>query len=260
MNILDPPNWRWQRVVELVDDKATPSRNDEDIIVRTWRFLKRKKVASVMRMTTLKKDYPDIFAANKMYEDESDFRWLLEAALCTEAKIEDIAKDFQLDVVAIETYEKLFWDVRAHLGSPPYVEANILRPALRNRTLQENSPDYIRKFYALTLGYNSFLNSLKPDNESVEQIRFEALAYSNHVRQLSLEAAKNASAVGFNQVEMIKLAPEQEQKKEDRTTIQTAAVDAVKELMETVTFRRRALDAQITLDEHGRESRLSDPE
>jgi len=205
MSVHNPPIWRWQRVVDLVDDNAHPSRNDDEITVQAWRFLKRKRASTVTRLKTLQKDYPDIYAANKMFEDENEFRWLLEAALCTPVEHEQISKDYGLSIKEIDAYEKLFWDVRSNMFSGPYVEAYILTPAVRNRTATENSPDFIPKLIAVCQGYWHLLESRKPGYESVELERFETLVYNNQVRHLSLEAAKIAPAQGFHQMEAVRL-------------------------------------------------------
>jgi len=261
MSVHNLPNWRWQRVVELVDDKAYPSRNDDKVTVRAWRFLKRKRASTVSRIPTLQKDYPDIFAANKMYEDENEFRWLLEAALCSDVDITEISNDYGLSVEEIVAYEQLFWDVRSNLHSPPYIEAYIVAPALRNRTATENSPDYLPKLIAMAMGYYAMLDSRKPGNESVELERFETIVYNNKVRELSLEASKIAPAGGFHQMEVVRLQGDVEKKaKDDQSTIKSASVDAVREILESLSFSRRALDAPTVLDKDGREPRLSAPE
>ena len=260
-NVHNPPTWRWQRVVALVDDKLWPSRSDDELTVRAWRFLKRKRACTVSRLMKLRSDYPDIYEANKMFEDENAFRWLLEAALCAHGvSLNEISRDFKMPVEEIEAYEKLFWDVRVGLDSPPFIEAYIVTPALRNRTAQENSPDFMAKMTALTLGYHAMLDSRKPGNDSVEQQKFEIIAHANKIRQLSLEAVNSTPITSFNAMELIRATMEQEEKKEDRTAIRDASVDAVKELLETVSFKRRPMDAPTVLDENGREPRLAGPE
>lgn len=256
MALYDPPNWRWLRAIELVDDLARPSRKDDEAVVKAFRFLKRKRAGNATRMGSLKEDYPDIFQANAIHEMENDFRWMMEAALCTTGSYEQISDDYKYGISELKAYEKLFFDVRSKLDSPPYVKAFIIQPSLRNRTSEEASPDFIHKVIALVLGYAALLNSYRIGHQSLENDRLADMAAKTRLKQLGMETTYTMPINRFNAIEILDKCLAVEQQESERPEAQSAAVEAVRELLDTIKFRRRRPEDIKTLTSDGREPRL----
>ncbi len=254
---LDTPTWRWRRAVELVDEQARPSRLDDEVTVRAFKFLKRKRSANTTRMKMLQANYPDVYAANKIYEEEDMDRWMLEAALCAPVSHEQIAQDNVIEnPKIITTYAELFFDVQNYLNSPMYVHKYILRPALRNRTMEESSPDFTYKLVALTLGYDALLDSWKIGHDSPEQTKLAMMAKDNRLRQLGVEAAFTAPVNKYTSLELIDRANAIDERTEARSGgTRDAAVEAVHELIQSVTFRLRTPEDRKILGPDGLEPR-----
>lgn len=251
------PTWRWLRAIELVDAQARPSRKDDETVVRACKFLRRKRSANVTRLRSLEEDYPDIFAANKVYEEEDQDRWMLEACLCTEAPRERIASDNAIrDVKIIKTYEELFYDVRGYLTSPIYLNKYIIYPALRNRSMEECSPDFMQKVIALMLGYDSLLDSWRIGHESPELTKRLMLAKDNRMRGAGVEAAFTAPINRYTSLELIDRSNAiDERMAAGGPGSQDAAVSAVAEIIKAVTFRKRTREDVAALGADGLEPR-----
>ncbi len=248
------PDWRWRRAVDLVDSESRPTRKDDAFVTRAWRFLRKKRKSSVAQVVALEDDYPDLYYANKIYEEETEFRWMLESALCTPASYEEIAKH-GYDVDEIEAYEKLFWDIRDKLDSSVYVQTHILNPALHNRTADVRSPDFISKTIALVLGYTSLVDFKRKGNESVVLQKFARIERENQLRWNGLETAYTVPSNRYNAVETLQLCMDMDKADDERGQgSKEGLVESVAQLLEAVQFRKRKATDNI-LDEDGGEPR-----
>ncbi len=247
-----PPNWRWLRVIEIVDTKSRPSRTDDAIIVRAVGFLQRKRVADASRMPRLKQDYPDIYAANHAYEGESEDRWVLEASLCTEVTHERITKDCIIEEPdAVNAYAQLFFDVRPYLASHMYIRMHILQPALRNRSTEAGSPDFALKFVALKADYEILQDNLDFIIDSPESNRIFMLAKNNKTQQLGTEAVFALPLNKYNALEILDRADALDAiRKGEGENMQEMTASAIELLITSIEFSRRLPDDanDITLD------------
>jgi hypothetical protein len=255
-----PPAWRWQRASLLIDRQQYPTRRDDERLVSAWRFLKRKREANDDELARLETEYPHVFDADRVHEDENGFRWFLEAALCSTAPIEEISRDHGFDVETVRVYNMLFFDVRDHLHSLPFVRTHILTPAMRNRTDIEGSPDFLPKLTALALGYDALMQLLTPWNTGPELQKFLMQLGDGALLAKCSEAANVLVVNNENAHDLVTTTLQMRAEKE-RTGHgdPDMAIEAVKTMLNAVTFRRRtAADVNI-LDADGREPRLEQP-
>lgn len=259
MSISKQPNWRWLRAIDLVDDQGRPSRKDGEQVVRAWRFLRRKRAANSTRMRSLETDYPDIFEADKLYEEAIKMRWHLEALICTEAPHETIHKDHGYSLEVIRAYEALFFDVRDKLFSAPYVETYILDPALQNRSLDEESPDFLPKMVALVMGYDGLMDFRRKGHESAELTRFRKVERESKSQWKALEASYVAPVNKYNAVDFLNYCAQIDATDRERGRgADEALLGAVHSLLQSVAFKRRSADDKLLAPDGSEPRALAD--
>ena len=103
-NPLRQPDWRLQRAQRLCEAKHAVEGEDEGMraACRLLEALEDGTATEVM---------PDEHAAWRLYSDNTEARWELEARILARQSIEDIAKVMDLSAAVVETYEQLFFNV-----------------------------------------------------------------------------------------------------------------------------------------------------
>lgn len=139
-------NWRWQLVSELsIAGKRVPRSLRSDAVVtkalKFWNALQRcsDPAESITGMLVLQRDFPEVSEAYEIYSSLSLERYFIEALVMANAPSEDIAIETGYPPGVIETYEKLFFDVRALLPRRLYVMGTLLGPLFSTGT---SSTDY----------------------------------------------------------------------------------------------------------------------
>jgi hypothetical protein len=104
----------------------------------------------------LGKRYPYIAHAHAIYNKKGKDkhklrRWKIEALIMARKPADEIAKSFLIATEVIETYERLFFDVRDRLDSRDYVDTTILGPAISNGMFDRDF-DFLCKIFAYHYG------------------------------------------------------------------------------------------------------------
>ena len=92
-NYFRPPDWRWRRATDLVDDGGPlcPGHDDGPVreavrYLRTWRRCRAE--ADLQRLAC---EMPDLYTAHRLYLARSFQTWEAQARLLTEEPFETIA-------------------------------------------------------------------------------------------------------------------------------------------------------------------------
>src|SRR4051812_29642359 len=119
-----PPDWRWQRARWLREKGryARKSADDADT-VRAKQFMVRlDQVGDDLDEARLAEKEPGVYFALQIHNrQDQDTRWAIEARVLGKQDAAGIARKCRTTEEVIGWYERLFFDVRADLGSPDYV-------------------------------------------------------------------------------------------------------------------------------------------
>ena len=126
-------DWRWRRIRSLVDEEQCPQRNlDDRFIFRGHRFLRElQATTSESDRYRLARRFPNVSKAFSLFMDKGQRKQFTEAlSLCTDLTLEEEAHYFKVPDLRVLMYEKLFFDVRDHVGYTGYLITKILQPAV----------------------------------------------------------------------------------------------------------------------------------
>jgi hypothetical protein len=153
-----PPAWRYERVQQLLADIMPPHPARDDAIVRAMRkyYIAKRRLQSFIEddyvlQQELAGRYRHLWAADRVYySGRTDrTRYGLEAQILARVEYEDISRDTGMSVEAIDTYEKVFFNVRDRLDQRGYIAGTVLLDAfmsgLSGRT-QELTAKYFGYF------------------------------------------------------------------------------------------------------------------
>ena len=152
-NLFRPPDWRWLRAGDLVDDGGplSPGHDDGPVqeavrYLRAWRGCRAEE-----ELQRLAWEMPDLHGAHQLYLARSFQTWEAQARLLTEESFAQVAEKCGSDPRVIETYHDTFFHVRDRLHIDSYIGFEVIGPKA-HRGLTEADIDVILKMYAYSGG------------------------------------------------------------------------------------------------------------
>lgn len=161
------PSYRWTRAGWLCSEGRYARRATEDpYVVAAVNFRRAMNRASAragaagtgagggdLARERLARRMPGIYFSSEVYHREEDLdRWALEARILTGESETAIARRCRTTPEVVWWYEKLFFDVRPHLGNRDWLVSRVLVGESFRRGLQERDLDLLLKLYALVGG------------------------------------------------------------------------------------------------------------
>lgn len=153
------PDWRWRRAQHLIKNGGKPStRSGDDIFVyRAFSLMENIRDCEGegdLFKLSLKK--PVEVKAYDLFMDNRGQKALVEAmSLCADLAAAEEAEHLGVTAEVVETYEKLFYDVREQRHeNPGAILVNILKPAMRVALTNTKDTDFVWKFMAFEGGYD----------------------------------------------------------------------------------------------------------
>jgi hypothetical protein len=131
------PDWRYERVLQLVDRHPTPgrSRRSDDEYVRQARaFILSYRNGSEEKRRRLQYSNPGLFFAHLIHEQaEDDFEvaYMIEARLLARQETMQIAEEAHTLPDAIDWYERLFFNIRDRIRSHDWILKHVLMPSIK---------------------------------------------------------------------------------------------------------------------------------
>jgi hypothetical protein len=122
MTLITSPHWRWSNALTIVAEKKTEFaragalRREDDYTARAVRFLVSKDQRQYC-------EDRDVSAAYSLFTDPRlhTYKAVIEAMLLAGMSDEDIAQETTLQELAVDAYDKLFFNVRPYLSKPAMV-------------------------------------------------------------------------------------------------------------------------------------------
>ena len=164
------PSWRWELVMTLRDGGSRPSRSQGKMVARAFRYFDRyaKLVSHAERQSSpevaelrkqyrvLMRNYPHIALAHQMFVRGDTERFAIEALVCAGAGPDYIAKNLPAQVDLVDTYEKLFFDIRDRLTAQIFMINQVLMPSLVKGNFATQH-DFVWKSIAYHLGVEALM-------------------------------------------------------------------------------------------------------
>lgn len=157
-SIHDPfrtPDYRWARAGWLISEGRNVRRASEDpYVVVALKFRRAcNRATTGTAKERLARRMPGLFFAFEVYQRDEDMtRWALEARVLTGESPKRVAQRCRTTPEVVFWYEKLFFDVRPHLGNRDWLVSRVLTGESFRRGLQERDRDLLLKLYALVGG------------------------------------------------------------------------------------------------------------
>jgi hypothetical protein len=149
-----PPDWRWQRAGELLQ-QGRPLRRCKDYneVAQVHRFrVGMNNARTADAHLVLAERYPDIYDAWSIYASEDRaLRHEIEARILAREPFETIASKVAASSDVVTAYEKFFFNVTDRLDSPSYITHQVLDKALRSSPA-ERTPDFLWKIFGYWQG------------------------------------------------------------------------------------------------------------
>jgi len=151
-----PPDWRWQRVGELLPHRTTTPRRDRDHDDISLLFVFRKRLEHANTsddILAVINRYPDLYTAWRVYHiaEARETRGELEARILAQESVDTIARKVALTCEAVTAYEKYFFNVTDRLDAPGYITHIIFGRSVQTG-LAEREYDLLWKMYGYWCG------------------------------------------------------------------------------------------------------------
>jgi len=121
-----PPDWRWQRALQLFNGQHRVVFKKEDPLVQMVYRYQAYIRGNIVDPDGPHRIFPVIHDVARMAADSTPERWILEAMIMGRDSVEDIAAYFGHKVELVRTFEDCFFDVRSRLDNPGYVQSQLL--------------------------------------------------------------------------------------------------------------------------------------
>jgi hypothetical protein len=160
------PEWRHERVLELVDRFPNPGRcshRDDEYVRKLRSFILRWRARETLsqRESELLFEDPGLFHAYLLHErkqTDPHAAFTVEARVLADQPVDVIADRCGLLPGAVEWYERLFFDARLRLANRDWIMRQCLMPAARRATALperrpgqwEEVPEIVQPFYDWT--------------------------------------------------------------------------------------------------------------
>ena len=156
-NFFRRPEWRFNRVLQLVDRRPTPlrcSKYDDEVVRQARAFLLKWRNGDDRQRDELFAANPGLVSAYLIYErgvNDAEVEVVLQARLLTKMPFNEIALLSGVMPATIEYYEALFFNVRPYLTNRDWITRTILVPAIMRQFAQTdgstwNSPGLVKPF------------------------------------------------------------------------------------------------------------------
>lgn len=140
-NFFRTPDWRWERVLKLVDRPGdVPGRCNkrDDATVRTAKtFLCKRKNGDQMMLEKLKFENPGLFFAYEFHEraqEDPEAAMYIQARLLARQTPEQIGGVMGILPAAVQWYADLFFDVVPYLDQRDWITKQVIVPGLVRTT------------------------------------------------------------------------------------------------------------------------------
>lgn len=198
---LKSPDWRYNYVVQLLDEWREPRKDDDKYVKELYALLKVIRQDPVDVVETYKDQHPNIADALMLYENGSSYRLDVDTRILANYSYEEVAKVIGYNSKVVEYYVKCFFDVLDNLTNYGYLNRWVIEPVMRSAPF---STEAFWKRIAI-FGGREMIESIEKCSQHQMQKLFETL-FDNLVLSKGIQAANGIVPNARNATELIGLA------------------------------------------------------
>jgi hypothetical protein len=131
-SVFRSPDWRWKRALAVVDQDVVCSERTDDVpTLRAVEYLRAgEQPLSGSQSPGVVPSDRSLHAAQRLYEARVLSRFIVQARLLARQSPSEVARLTSFEPAVIETFESIFFEVRAHLDAKDWVANQVLWPGL----------------------------------------------------------------------------------------------------------------------------------
>lgn len=136
-NFFRTPEWRWERVLSLVDRPGDIpgrcTRRDDKYVRAAKSFLAKRRHGDPLTLERLQFENPGLFYAYEFYQkaqEDQEASMYIQARILARQTPQQIADILGILPASIEWYCRLFFDVQEHLDKRDWITKQVIVPAL----------------------------------------------------------------------------------------------------------------------------------
>lgn len=246
------PDWRWLFVTRLREGGFRLSRTQEDYYIRrAYRFHgDERRAISPNDKYLLSNEFPDMYAAKNAYRAPDSERWMMEAAVLGNVSAKEIGAYLAHPESMVETYEKVFFDIREKLPARGYILNRILLPSFRRGSFAKDM-DLLPKVISYCAGWEiakEFIDVAPMGNKAREWLRG---TFRDRVLKNAWNAAHRLEVNNFNAIEVMNvlIAIDALDKAGDSQLMRDEALQQITKLFSMAPTTTRPSDEILAIDE-----------
>lgn len=136
-NFFRTPEWRWERVLKLVDRPGEVpgrcSKRDDKVVREAKAFMCKRMSGDLATLEKLKFENPGLLYAYEFHQraqDDPEAAMYIQARLLARQTYEEVAKTMGVLPDAIKWYAELFFDVVPYLDHRDWISKQVIIPGL----------------------------------------------------------------------------------------------------------------------------------
>jgi hypothetical protein len=199
------PAWRWQLVTRYADEQREPPSSEDALVAPGSRFLRRwQNAKTVNLLSELRAAYPDLYTAHNIWSTSGAERWMLEAALLTEADFNTIGEYLARAANIVRAFCQYFYDVVERKKSRGYVLAHIMAPSV-SRPMNAKDQDFLPKLVGYCAGWKALTEYFDRGSFSTETRAWFQAAYTDQLLRLGWSATQRVELNNFTAVPVMEM-------------------------------------------------------
>jgi hypothetical protein len=247
----DAPDYKWRMITSMVERNDPPSRHPDDRVYRDgYRFMKRMMRAGPSALPRLQRDYPTFYITYDLHAKIQSVGWLIEAALLTEASMEQIGLYVGQPEDVVRLYADIFYNVRPKLNNRGYVLNQIMFPAVY-RGMDGRDFDFLYKILGFCAGWEVLREFLEAKEMDPNAEAWLVGSTNSRLKKLTWIAAHRIDVNQYNAIDIISKGLELQTMERDQggSVAQQQGVEAMKSLLQHCKMTIMPIDAEPTLVE-----------
>lgn len=200
------PQWRYDFINAMVERNETMPRSQPDQALRVGYnfFLRFQDEKCPDRHRRLFGSYPHLYRAHELFSDPKSEKWQIESAIVANVAAPEIGEYVAQDPLTISTYETYFYDIRAKLKSPGYMQNRVFLQAVKHG-LDGRDYDFMMKTIAYFFGWEQAKMFVGGSVLTPEARRWTKQAMEDDLLKLGWNAVKRVDLNNFTAPKMIEL-------------------------------------------------------
>jgi hypothetical protein len=218
----------------MVEEDSPPDRDEADKIIREgYCFMKKMRRPTPTTVHKMYKRYPDFSTAYDLHASPGTTSWIVEAALLSDATIEQIAEYVGQPVRVIKIYGDVFYNVKHRLNNRGYILNQIMFPAMHTG-MHGRDFDFLYKVLGYCAGWDALREFIEAHEMDPNVEAWLTGSFNSRVKKLAWIAAHRLEVNQYNALEVMTKGIELQTLEHEAggTVAQQQGIEAMKALLQ----------------------------